>query len=291
MFRVEENSGELAALVIDILEPDAGCSAPPIAAASLSMIFQNHPRHASRLPSRFPSDPQLGFLFLSGSLLAAFYMLNGMSNKISSINATLSSLGTFSALAATAHAATVQITLSGNKISSTSVGGNSLNADITGDLINDLTFTGQVVQNRAARVVVNGSMIFASYNNASSYAVDAQFAAAGVGIASASAIFPNVQNVTYLNPITFTDSRINGGAVTQAWVEVNAYNLFTVPRGISHTVALTRVIFDDASVTRPTFGVVPGTQTEWTAAPEPSGLALLALGAGGLLTRRRRQMA
>lgn len=206
------------------------------------------------------------------------------------MNTTLTSLGTISALAVTAHAATVQITLSGNKISSTSVGGNTLNADITGDLTNDLTFTNVIVGAQAARVSVNGDLIHASYNNFSSYAVDAQFALLGVGIASASSGFPNVQNISYLNPITFTDARINGGAATQAWVEVNAFNLFTDPRGESHTVALTRVIFDDASVLRPGFGSIPGTQTEWTV-PEPSSLTLLALGAGGLLTRRRRQAA
>lgn len=50
-------------------------------------------------------------------------------------------LGSLIALAATAHAATVQITLTGNKSSSPSSGGNTLNADITGDTIDDFVFS------------------------------------------------------------------------------------------------------------------------------------------------------
>ena len=91
-----------------------------------------------------------------------------------------------------------------------------------------------------------------------------------------------MRNLTYLNPILFTDTRINGGVATEAWVEVNAYNTSST----NHTVALSRLIFDDANATRPAFASVPGVQTEYV--PEPSSLALLALGAGGLMMRRRR---
>jgi hypothetical protein len=93
-----------------------------------------------------------------------------------------------------------------------------------------------------------------------------------------------VQSTVYLNPITFSDARINGGATTSGWLEVNAFNTSTT----DHTVQLTRLIFDDASTTRPVFAEIPGTQTEWAAVPEPSSLGLLALGAGGLALRRSR---
>jgi hypothetical protein len=199
--------------------------------------------------------------------------------------ATLTSLGTFTALAATAHAATVQITLTGNKISSLSAGGNTLRADITGDLVADLTFTNALAGNVIAQVDIFGGRVSARSTGDSTYRVDAQFAGGGLGVATSAAIVR--RNINYLNPITFTDSRINGGAATNAWLQINAFNTsFT-----SQTVALTRVIFDNASTARPAFASIPGVPTEFSPVPEPSGLALLALGAGGLLTRRKRQAA
>jgi hypothetical protein len=95
------------------------------------------------------------------------------------------------------------------------------------------------------------------------------------------------QSAAYLNPITFTDQRINGGSPTDGWLQVNAYNT----NSTSHTVEFARLIFDDASTTRPAFASVPGAQTEWLAVPEPSSFLLLTLGAGGLIARRRRQAA
>ena len=198
------------------------------------------------------------------------------------VNATLTRLGTFTALAASAHAATVQITLTGNKVSNPSgMAINNLNADVTGDLINDLSFGLTSNTGPGAVAVINGGRLSASFSSSTFY-VDAQFASGGVGAPNGNFRLP--RNITYLNPISFTDLRINAGVTTSAWLEVNAFNN-------PHTVALTRVIFDDASATRPAFSVIPGQQPEFSVVPEPSGLALLALGAGGLLTRRKRQVA
>jgi hypothetical protein len=96
---------------------------------------------------------------------------------------------------------------------------------------------------------------------------------------------PTNLNITFLNPFTFADNRINSGSPTSVWLEVNSFNTSAV----FQSIVLTRVIFDDASTTRPSFTMIPGTQTEWSAIPEPSSLGLLALGAGGLLARHRRK--
>jgi PEP-CTERM motif len=200
------------------------------------------------------------------------------------------SLATVSAsLAATVagtHAATVQITLTGNNLTNTT---NSLNADVTGDGTNDFTIAFVNQGSGVASFDLNANRLKAEFSGPASFSVDAQFAAGGVGKAQSFAYFAT-RNIKYLNPITFTDARINGGASTQGYLEVNAFN----SSYWSHTVALTRLVFDDASTTLGTGGLsTSSTYTEWTPAvvPEPSSLALLALGAGGLAVRRRRQVA
>lgn len=195
------------------------------------------------------------------------------------------------ATTASSQAATVQITLAGNKISST--GGNQLNADLTGDTIADLVFAFSAlvgpggVKAYVAKPGGGADGIGAEFVQSSpnfSYKADARFSN-GVGVKSDSG--PSVQSVSYLNPVTFSDSRINGGSPTGGWLQVNAFNT----SASNHTMEFSRLIFDASSTTRPGFASIPGAQTEWGAVPEPSSLGLLALGAGGLLTRRRREKA
>ncbi len=193
------------------------------------------------------------------------------------------------ATTASSHAATVQITLTGNKISSTSAGGNTLNADLTGDGFNDLTVNGSY-GNHLARVMVNNNYILSAFGNVFWFARAGFMTYSGVlngvvGVADASGYSP--KSAVALNPIAFTDTRINGGLLTSGWLEVHAFNTSVT----SNTVQFTRLIFDDASVTRPEFSSIPGTQTEFGAIPEPSSFALLGLGAAGVLARRRRQAA
>jgi hypothetical protein len=197
------------------------------------------------------------------------------------------------ATAASSQAATVQITLSGNKISSTSAGGNSLNADLTGDGELDYSLgDNQMVQPGVAGLFLAPSVGYVlAGGGAGSYGARAAFSAnaavGDIGLIRGAGI----QSATALNPITFSDIRINGGLITGAWVEVHAFNSSPT----SHTVDFTRLIFDDASTTRPAFTSIPGVRTEWgvSAVPEPSGFLAtsLLLGAAGLIRRRQARAA
>lgn len=211
------------------------------------------------------------------------------------------------ALAATtaeSQAASVQITLNSNYLAL--VGGNLLNPDLTGDSVSDVAFNtsrnattyGGLAYNRI-RVGLQSNMTVALAmfrsglmgSRTSTQVINRYFRAGAAmvygGIGNGVASGASVQDSVYLNRITFSDSRINSGGLTEAWLEVRAFNTSED----EHTIALTRLIFDDASTTRPVFGSIPGVQTEWSAVPEPSSFALLSLGAAGLLARRRRQAA
>lgn len=199
------------------------------------------------------------------------------------------------ATTASSQAATVQITLDGNKISY--LGGNQLVADLTGDGVDDLNLSGASIEGaglESASVFVSfpGGQFLRAYVSAGNAAkVDASFAGSGVGTASNSGKTNVPVVATYLNPITFQDTRINGGSVTSAWLETTAGR---DAGGADTYVLFSRLIFDDESTTRPAYTSIPGVEDEWqvSAVPEPGqNLALLALGAGGLLMRRRAKRA
>jgi hypothetical protein len=194
------------------------------------------------------------------------------------------------ATAASSQAATVQITLSGNKISSTSAGGNSLYADLTGDGNNDLNIDRQIVQGNKADLRAFGKDFGGAIAGRASFDVGARRYGAGAGSTE-----PAMQSSTFtltmveLLPFRFMDARINGGSGTNGWLEVATFN----ESQTSHTVQLTRLIFDNSGTSAPNPGSISGVQTEWSpsAIPEPSSFALLGLGAAGVLARRRRQAA
>lgn len=85
-----------------------------------------------------------------------------------------------------------------------------------------------------------------------------------------------------LIPITFTDP--NYGGEIHGWLDVSA-------EGASTAITLQRIIWDSNDRGTAPSGVSALDRAYETASPvpEPSGLALLALGAGGLLTRRQRK--
>ena len=180
-----------------------------------------------------------------------------------------------------------QITLTGNELS---LAGNNLNADVTGDGIDDINTTSFEAADGGSNggyvsAVINGGAVNALISSNDGCFVDAEFAPGGVGVRGSSGATPT--SIKYLNPISFTDARINGGESTQGYLEVHAFN--TVSK---HVVELTRLVFNPNSTTMGTSGLsTSDTYTVWTAVPEPSSFGLLALGAGGLFARRRRQAA
>ncbi len=179
------------------------------------------------------------------------------------------------ATTAASSAATVQITLTGNILTNTTA--MDFNGDVTGDGIDDLGATTNMGTN-VVSMDIAGSVAIASY-----YVTSNLFYAAGPS-AYASAATP--QTISDLIPVTFTDSRINGGVATSGFLDVTATNTSIT----EHSITLTRLIFDEMNPAAPT-GPFADPLPEATLVPEPSSLGLLALGAGGLAARRRRKNA
>ena len=185
-----------------------------------------------------------------------------------------------------AHAATVQITFNNSFISTTS-GMTTLDTDFGGDGFHDvvggLGGGGGVV----LRIpYVSGGLV------ASAYSAGVPIAGArvmGVGLAYGA----GTQVLAVVTAFTLTDATVRGGAPTAGWLDVTATGTSRTDGGDRGRVDVHRFIFDDASGVAPA-GVshADAVYPEYGAAvPEPSGLGLLALGAGGLLARRRRAMA
>ena len=178
-----------------------------------------------------------------------------------------------------AHAATVQITFNNSFVSATS--GNQLDTDFGGDNVNDVR--GAAFPWGAWVYSISPNRVMASAGSSAGPAV-----ARVKGLPVAIDGFP-MSIVAGLTSFTLTDASVRSGAPTAGWVDVTA----TAQPGVGGRVDVHRFIFDDASGVAPV-GVSP-TDAAYpeagAAVPEPSGLGLLALGAGGLLARRRRAMA
>ena len=176
------------------------------------------------------------------------------------------------------NAATVQISFANNVLTSASDA--NFSPDLTGDSIADIYY---MSSSRSLALVAGGIGILASAD-----ALGRRYMA-HVGGADAYAIRGSAV-LRGLVQMTFSDNAINGAQVTGGWLDVTASSN---PMGAS--LQINRLIFDDSSVSAPT-GITAATTglSEWSATsavPEPSSLGLLALGAGGLLARRRRSMA
>jgi hypothetical protein len=175
--------------------------------------------------------------------------------------------------ASAANAATVQITFTGSYISTS--GGNHLVTDFGGDGDNEIAG----FANQFSAGIRVGTSTFA-------YAFDGVGGSNGVVIAGVASAFGfgdrSVRGVSKV-VVSFSDSSIRGGATTIGYLDLGA----TVV-GSNKSVTVNRLIFDkDTGGTIAGLNVNNAAFTEFSAVPEPSSLGLLALGAGGLLARRR----
>lgn len=183
--------------------------------------------------------------------------------------------------ASVASGATVQITFANNIVTNVANGGVS---NFTGDLTGDGTVDANgfaFSQGASVRRLGTGAQLASAYR-------DTYFGHNVVRV-------PNIKRSGNGVPvyaegvarISFNDNRINGGLKTDGWLELEAEANNPV-----FSVKLVRLIFDDASTVAPlNVTATDSAYQTWVAVPEPSSLGLLALGAGGLLARRRRSQA
>ena len=192
--------------------------------------------------------------------------------------------------ASAANAATVQISFANNMVSMSS-GLTNFVPDVTGDGVNDGLGGIVSVYSVAVCTLQNGRNLamatHSQFNNAMVLAVNNGLW--GPGPARG------------LVEFSFSDARINGSGRTSGFLDIEAFG-FNDYVG-NATVKIHRLIFDNESTTAPTGVSTSSTNiTEWSAAPAPGGgtsavpeastsLGLLALGAGGILTRRRQKRA
>jgi hypothetical protein len=176
------------------------------------------------------------------------------------------------------QASAITINLVGNYIGAS--GGNHLNADLTGDGHPDLTITGAFAAGPVYATFRSGPFSYAgvNLNGVVAYAFLHTYDRFGTArLGSRYAYEPLSSAAAYLMgaiPIFFKDLHINGGKPTAGSLEV------TVSAGDrlhgSPTIQLDDLTYN-----------TPGQQSSLSVPDHGSSLALLAMGAGGILALRR----
>jgi hypothetical protein len=198
--------------------------------------------------------------------------------------------------ASVANGATVQITFANNVVSSVT-GLDNFTADLTGDTVDD-DVQGRTSGGFSAGIFSSpagsgfGALVGKAYWNITSNGLRARALVRSESGDRSNTMYGPVAGIELttrsVSAFAFSDTRINGGAVTNGWLDVEA----RVIAGGEATMQIHRLLFDDESTSAPTWDSDVSAYPEFGAAvPEPSGLTLLALGAGGLLARRRREKA
>ena len=189
--------------------------------------------------------------------------------------------------ASAANAATVQITFTGSYISTS--GGNHLVTDIGGD--GGANFAG-ILESKAVKLEDASTQWVAQASGGSSSSTTS-IKAASVFLRGSVYVYNSgkssaVAALRTLVAVAFSDANIRSGALTNGWLDISG----EASEPGEKKLTVHRLIFDNNSATAPTGLTSASTGiAEWSAVPEPSSLGLLALGAGGLLARRRRAMA
>lgn len=184
-----------------------------------------------------------------------------------------------------AGAETVQITLGETRTFSNTAQLDS--NDLTGDGIDDRAFSVQHIsydipastlrRYRGLRITTEGGTFAAAsvvLKNVNVATTTKYFAYAGFNLPGGRYGVASTQTTpTALNeffPFTFSDRRINGGAVTNGRIELNIYNSAFE----DHTIAIVRLVFDDAGTAAPTGLDVGVDYPEWID-PTPAKRAAL----------------
>ena len=182
--------------------------------------------------------------------------------------------------ASAANGATVQIAF-GNNVVSLSSGATNFVADLTGDLINDV-YGGAGGTIALVSQLANVAMAIPRVNlgKATNSSGDVLLGPTQWIASTARALVP----------FSFSDSRINNSLVTSGFLDLEG----NVTVGGNASMKIHRLIFDDTNAAAPVVALdaTYATFAPVSAVPEAStSLGLLALGAGGLLTRRRTKRA
>lgn len=169
------------------------------------------------------------------------------------------------AVSTTAMAETVQILQIDNFFSSST---DSLKSDLTGDNTPDLPgLVGGLYRFSSYGVYVNYISAGSALKRIGRARYDTSVSIFGVGVGSAPGNTQSTAAVKVgLVSVVFTDSRINGGAETNGFIEVRAEN----ENATQHNIAILRLIFDDADVAAPSDAAPMGIYPDWVEKATPT---------------------